>query len=84
MNFQPSRGESFEKIAFSFCKIAFFCLLTQQFALPLAATGAALFFVLAVVNGQTETKCWAKKPLFIAAFWAVVAAFWIFRHFKGA
>ncbi len=77
---RQQRGEAFEKIAFSMCKIALFCLLTQGFALPLAAIGAALFFGLAVWNGKRDTKCWAKNPLGIALFWLLVAGIWLFYH----
>lgn len=77
------RGEAFEKIAFSFCKIAFFCLLTQKFALPLSALLAAIFFGLAVWNGKNDTDCWAKKPVFIALFWLVVAGVWVAHYFHA-
>ena len=76
----PTRGESFEKAAFGFCKIALFCLLTGRFALPLAATGAALFFGLAVWNGKRDTRCWAKHPLGIAAFWLGVTCVWLWKN----
>jgi len=76
------RGEAFEKIAFSFCKIALFCLLTQRFALPLAALGASLFFGLALWNGKRDTKCWAKNPLAIALFWLGVAGVWAWFNWK--
>ena len=74
------RGKAFEKAAFSFCKIALFCLLTQTFALPLAALAAALFFGLAVWNGKRDTRCWAKHPLWIALFWLLVAGVWGFLY----
>ncbi len=77
---RPARGEAFEKVAFSLCKIALFCLLTGRFALPLAATGAALFFGMAVWNGKRDTKCWAKQPLGIAAFWLLVAGVWLWKN----
>jgi len=72
------RGEGFEKTAFGLCKIALFCLLTQRFALPLAALGAALFFIMAVWHGKRDTKCWAKNPIGIAIFWLCVASLWTF------
>ncbi len=75
------RGKAFENIAFSLCKIALFCLLTQRFALPLAALGASLFFGLAVWNGKHDTKCWAKNPLAIALFWLGVAVVWAWFYF---
>ncbi len=76
------RGESFEKTAFGLCKIALFCLLTERFALPLAALGASAFFFMAVWHGKRDTKCWAKNPLGIAIFWLFVAAIWLFIHFR--
>jgi len=75
-NKRHKRGEAFEKAAFSLCKIALFCLLTQRFALPLAALGASLFFALALWNGKRDTRCWAKHPAWIALFWAGVALCW--------
>lgn len=80
---RQGRGEAFEKIAFSLCKIALFCLLTGPLALPLAAVGASLFFTLALVNGKRDTKCWAKNPLWIALFWAGVAVVWTWVYFRG-
>ena len=81
MNDEPekSRGEAFEKIAFNFCKVATVVLLTGRFALPIAASLAAIFFTLAHFNGQSETRCFLKKPLLVAAFWIVVCAIWLWR-----
>ncbi|RYX80426.1 hypothetical protein EON83_28700 [bacterium] len=76
------RGESFEKTAFGLCKIALFCLITQRFALPLAALGAAFFFFIAVWHGKRDTKCWAKNPLGIAIFWLCVASGWLFFQLR--
>ncbi|BCM93334.1 hypothetical protein IAD21_05225 [Abditibacteriota bacterium] len=76
------RGESFEKTAFGLCKIALFCLLTGPFTLPLAAIGAAFFFIMAVWHGKRDTKCWAKNPIGIATFWLIVAAIWTFLHLR--
>ena len=78
-NFKPplSRGEAFEKLAFTLCKIAPFALFTGRFALPLAATGAALFFALAFFNDKRDTRCVFKHPLLIAAFWIAVALIWV-------
>ena len=80
---EKTRGEVFEKIAFNFCKAATLVLLTGRFALPVAALLAAIFFTLAHFNGQSESRCILKKPLWIAAFWIVVVAFWLWRdvHF---
>lgn len=68
-----TKGEVYEGLAFTFCKIATVVLITQRFALLAAATAAALFFGLAYWHGKTDTRCVARYPLAIAAFWAVVA-----------
>ena len=69
-----ARGEKFEGLAFTFCKAATIILLTQRFALPVASGAAALFYVLAVVNGKGDTRCVLRVPLLIAAFWGAVCA----------
>jgi hypothetical protein len=75
------KGEAFERLAFTFCKIATLCLLTGPYALPVAASGAALFFALAHFNGQKDTRCLGKHPLLIAVFWIVVVVIWFWRNF---
>lgn len=67
-----SIGDKFEGIAFTFCKAAFIVLLTQRFALPITSGLAGVFYVLAYVNGKTETRCWAMNPPLIAGFWFIV------------
>ena len=79
-----ARGAAFEKLAFTFCKIATFALLTGRFALPLAALGAALFFALAHFNGQRDTRCIGKHPLLIAAFWTAIAVGWAWLNYGRA
>lgn len=74
-----SKGEAFEGIAFTFCKAALIILLTQQFALLVASGAAAIFYLLAVINGKKDTKCWARWPLLIAAFWGAVCAVSAYR-----
>lgn len=69
----PDRGEKFERLAFTFCKAATLILITRKFALPVAAGGAALFYVLAVIYGKRDTRCRLRFPVVIAAFWALVA-----------
>ena len=76
-----SRGEAFEKLAFTLCKIATFALFTGRFALPVAAVGAALFFLLAHFNGKRDTRCLFKHPLLIAAFWLGVAFMWFWLNY---
>ena len=78
-----TKGEMFEGIAFTFCKAALLILLTQKFALPVASGAAAIFYVLAVANGKKDTKCWARWPLAIAFFWAVVCAVSLYARLKN-
>jgi hypothetical protein len=68
-----TKGEVYEGIAFTFCKAATIILLTQKFALPVAAGLAAVFYVLADLHGKKDTRCILKIPLLIAAFWGAVA-----------
>jgi len=67
-----TKGEVYEGIAFTFCKAATIILLTQKFALPVAAGAAAIFYLLADRYGQKETRCILKIPLLIAAFWGAI------------
>lgn len=78
---QKMKGEAYERLAFTFCKIATFSLLAGRFALPVAAAGAATFFALAHFNGQKDTRCVGKHPLLISAFWILVFAIWVWRQF---
>ena len=77
-----TRGEIFESIAFTFCKAALIILLARQFALPVASGAAALFYVLAIVNGKKDTRCWARWPLAIAFFWAIVCGVSLYTRLK--
>ena len=67
-----TKGEIYEGIAFTFCKAATIILLTQRFALPVAAGSAAVFYVLADRHGKKDTRCILKKPWLIAGFWGTV------------
>lgn len=67
-----TKGEVYEGIAFTFCKAATIILLTQRFALPVAAGAAAVFYVLADRQGKRDTRCVLRVPLLIAAFWGAV------------
>jgi hypothetical protein len=66
------KGEIYESIAFTFCKAATIILLTQRFALPVAAGAAAVFYILVDVHGKKDTRCILKKPWLIAGFWGTV------------
>ncbi|HEX9995989.1 MAG TPA: hypothetical protein VGB45_02515, partial [Abditibacterium sp.] len=67
------------RLAFTFCKIATLCLICGPYALPVAASGAAIFFALAYFKGQRETRCLGKHPLIISAFWILMVGIWIWR-----
>ena len=68
----PTRGEVYERVAFTFCKAATLILLTQRFALPVASGAAAIFYVMADRHGKKDTRCILRVPLLIAAFWGAV------------
>jgi hypothetical protein len=68
-----TKGETYEGIAFTFCKAATLILLTQKFALPVAAGAAAVFYLLAYRYGARETRCIVRVPLLVSAFWGIVA-----------
>ena len=72
-----TRGEHAGRLAFAYCKIAFVSLLCGRFTLPVAAGLSALLFLTGYVQGKRDTKCWAKYPLGIAAFWLLVLALWL-------
>ena len=74
-----TRGEIYESTAFTFCKAATLILLTQKFALPVAAGAAAVFYLLAALNGKHDTRCILRVPLLIAAFWSVVCFVSLYR-----
>jgi hypothetical protein len=67
-----TKGEVYEGIAFTFCKAATIILLTQKFALPVAAGAAAIFYLLADRHGQKQTRCILQIPRLIAAFWGAI------------
>ena len=76
---EKTRGEAYEGIAFTFCKAATIILLTQKFALPVAAGACAVFYVLAWTHGKKDTRCVMRLPLLIAAFWGLIAAWSLYR-----
>jgi type IV secretory pathway VirB3-like protein len=71
---QKTAGEKFESIGFTFCKAATIILITQRYALPVAAGLTAIFYVMAYVKGKHDTRCILRLPLLIAGFWGVVTA----------
>ena len=70
---KKTRGETYEGIAFNFCKAATIILIAQRFALPVAAGAAAVFYVLAHAYGKRDTRCVLRIPLLIAAFWGSIS-----------
>jgi hypothetical protein len=79
---EKTRGEVYEGIAFTFCKAATLILLTQKFALPVAAGAAALFYVLAQIHGKKDTRCILKEPILIATFWGAVSLVSLFLQVR--
>lgn len=70
------KGAQLEKTAFNFCKAATLMLLTWplgKFALPLVAAVASFLFLSSHFLGQKTTRCVLQKPLYVGAFWALVA-----------
>lgn len=76
---EKSRGEVYEGIAFTFCKAATIILLTQKYALPVAAGLTALFYVLAEVHGKRDTRCVLRSPRLIALLWGTVSLVSLWR-----
>jgi hypothetical protein len=70
---EKSKSEIYEGIAFTFCKAATIILIAGKFALPIAAGAAAVFYILAFVNGKKDTRCVLRIPILIALFWGFVA-----------
>lgn len=69
-----TKAETYEGIAFTFCKAALLILILGKFALPVVAGAATVFYLLAFRHGQKESRCVLKFPLLIAAVWGIVAA----------
>ncbi len=70
------KGARLEKTAFNFCKAATLMLLTWplgKFALPFVAVIASFLFLSSHFLGQKTTSCVLQKPLYVGAFWALVA-----------
>lgn len=71
-----SRADELEKVAFNFCKAATLMFLTWplgRFALPFVAGVAGFLFLASHFSGQKTTRCVLQKPLYVGAFWAIVA-----------
>ena len=74
-------GERFGRLAFAYCKIATVSLLLGRFALPVAASLSAGFFVVGYLQGKKDTRCVGRYPLGVAALWTLVAAVWLLCEF---
>ncbi|HVF85277.1 MAG TPA: hypothetical protein VM821_04800, partial [Abditibacteriaceae bacterium] len=75
-NMPNDKGAELEKTAFNFCKAATLMLLTWplgRFALPFVAAIASVLFLGSHFLGQKTTRCVLQKPLYVGAFWAIVA-----------
>ena len=74
MQGEKTKGEKYEAIAFQFCKVATAVLILRQWALPVASGLCAIFFLMAMVKGKHDTRCWLRYPWLIALFWGLVCA----------
>lgn len=80
-NAENEQAQSAENLAFNFCKASTLMLLTiplGKFALPFVAGAASILFFLAHFRGNKSTRCILQKPLYVGAFWAIVAAISLF------
>jgi hypothetical protein len=75
---EKTKGETYEGIAFQFCKVATVALLTGRFVLPVAAGLCAVFYVAAYAKGKKDTRCVLRYPLLIAALWGAAAVVSLF------
>ena len=77
-----TKGEQYEKIAFTFCRAATIVLLTGKYALPVASGAAAVLYLLAHRHGKTDTRCILGRPLVIAAFWGAICIASLAMHLR--
>ena len=78
---KESPGAKAERIAFAYCKIATFSFLCGRYVLPVAATLSAGLYLIAVLKGKHDTRCWLRYPPLIAAVWASVVTIWLAAEF---
>ena len=81
---EPTRAEVFEKLAFSFCKVATVALLTGRWCLPVASGLCAAFFLAAHASGKRDTRCLLRSPLLAAVVYGVVCALSIWWNLRPA
>ena len=70
-------AEKLEGIAFTFCKAATIAVVAGRYALPVAASFAAVLFIAAFLKGARESRCILRVPLLIAGVWVFVLALWL-------
>ena len=78
-----SKAETFDKLAYTFCKAALLVVIARRYALPVASGLAAVFYLLTAYYRKKETNCFLKKPILIAIIWAAtcgVSLYFILRH----
>ncbi len=73
---RQQQGQRHAGWAFTFCKAAFLVLLLGHYALLVLSGLAALFYILAWLQGVREWRCWAKPP-WVTLFWSAVFAWQI-------
>jgi hypothetical protein len=77
-----TKGEQYEKLAFTFCRAATIILLAQKFALIVAAGAATGLYLAAYYKGKKDTRCVLKSPLVAAAFWGVICLIALYGLFR--
>jgi hypothetical protein len=74
-----TEGERYEKLAFTFCRAATIILLTQRYALIVAAGATTALYLTAYYKGKKDTRCVLKSPLVAAVFWGFISLIAIYR-----
>lgn len=78
---EKTPAQKLEGIAFTFCKCATVALICGRFALPIAATLCAVFYILAYFKGEKETRCILGPPLMVSCFWVLVTGGWVWWNY---
>ena len=68
-----TKGETYEGIAFQFCKVATVALLAGRFTLPVASGLCAIFYIFTLANGKHDTRCFLRNPWILVAFWGAIS-----------
>ena len=86
----PTRGEAWERVAFTFCRAGTIVLFAQllvgsRYILPFVALSTALLYGVAVFFGKRDTRCILRVPWVVIAFWGVIglAAVWLALRGSG-